>query len=54
MRLPASKVLGYGYLTPTFIIIIEGLIGHGWTSPPVFIGALITAGGLVMMAVLPD
>lgn len=54
MRLPASKVLGYGYLTPTFIIIIEGLIGNGWASAPVFIGALITAGGLALMAVLPD
>lgn len=54
LRLPASKVLGYGYLTPTFIIVIEGLIGHGWASAPVFLGALVTAGGLVLMGVLPD
>lgn len=54
LRLPASKVLGYGYLTPTFIIIIEGLIGHGWASAPVFLGALVTAGGLAIMAALPD
>ena len=26
MRLPASKVLGYGYLTPSFIILLEGLL----------------------------
>lgn len=54
MRLPASKVLGYGYLTPSFIILLEGLLGHGWSSPPVLAGALVTAGGLVLMAALPD
>lgn len=54
MRLPAPKVLGYGYLTPTFIIILEGLIGHGWASASVFAGALVTAGGLLLMARLPD
>lgn len=54
MRLPAPKVLAYGYLTPTFIIVIEGLIGHGWASPPVFLGALVTACGLLVMALLPD
>lgn len=54
MRLPASKVLGYGYLTPSFIILLEGLIGHGWASLPVLVGALVTAGGLMLMAFLPD
>jgi drug/metabolite transporter (DMT)-like permease len=54
MRLPASKVLGYGYLTPTFIILLEGLLGHGWTSLPVLAGALTTACGLLLMALLPD
>nr|WP_233290603.1 DMT family transporter [Shinella sp. PSBB067] len=54
MRLPASKVLGYGYLTPSFIILLEGLLGHGWASPPVLAGALVTACGLALMALLPD
>ncbi|WP_439616023.1 DMT family transporter [Shinella sp.] len=54
MRLPASKVLGYGYLTPSFIILLEGLLGHGWASPQVALGALITACGLALMAFLPD
>ncbi|PZU84518.1 MAG: EamA family transporter [Shinella sp.] len=54
MRLPAPKVLAYGYLTPTFIIVIEGLIGHGWATGPVFLGALVTACGLLVMALLPD
>lgn len=54
MRLPASKVLGYGYLTPSFIILLEGILGHGWASPPVLAGALVTACGLALMAWLPD
>ena len=54
LRLPAPKVLAYGYLTPTFIIVLEGLIGHGWASASVFAGALVTACGLVAMAALPD
>ncbi len=54
MRLPAPKVLGYGYLTPTFIILLEGLLGHGWASPAVFIGALVTAAGLLVMGLLRD
>jgi drug/metabolite transporter (DMT)-like permease len=53
-RLPASKVLGYGYLTPSFIILLEGLLGHGWASLPVLAGALVTACGLALMALLPD
>ncbi|MCR6501454.1 DMT family transporter [Shinella sp. CPCC 101442] len=54
MRLPAPKVLGYGYLTPSFIILLEGVLGHGWASLPVLAGALITACGLALMAFLPD
>jgi drug/metabolite transporter (DMT)-like permease len=54
MRLPAPKVLGYGYLTPSFIILLEGLLGHGWPPATVFAGALVTACGLVAMARLPD
>lgn len=54
MRLPAPKVLGYGYLTPTFIILLEGLLGHGWASPAVFVGALVTAAGLLVMGLLRD
>nr|WP_281414465.1 DMT family transporter [Rhizobium sp. ARZ01] len=54
MRLPAPKVLGYGYLTPSFIIILEGLLGHGWPPAAVFAGAFLTACGLAAMARLPD
>lgn len=54
MRLPAPKVLGYGYLTPSFIILLEGLLGHGWPPVTVFAGAFVTACGLIAMARLPD
>ncbi len=54
VRLPASKVLSYGYLTPAFVIVIEGVIGHGWASASTFAGAAIIAGALLIMALAPD
>ncbi|MBB4063230.1 DMT family transporter [Gellertiella hungarica] len=54
MRLPAPKVLAYGYLTPSFIILLEGVLGHGWVTLPVVAGALVTALGLAWMAALKD
>ena len=54
MRLPASKVLSYGYLTPAAVIIIEGVIGHGWASVSVLVGAAVTAAALLVMALAPD
>ncbi|WP_235897633.1 DMT family transporter [Neoaquamicrobium microcysteis] len=54
MRLPASKVLAYTYLSPTLIILYEGLLGHGWASPAVLAGALVTVLGLVVMAASRD
>ena len=54
LRLPASKVLAYGYLTPSIIILLEGWIGHGWAGLPVAFGALITIFGLIVMNLAPD
>ncbi len=54
LRLPSSKVLAYGYLTPSIIIVLEGLIGHGWVGLPVAFGALITIIGLIVMNLAPD
>lgn len=54
MRLPAAKVLAYGYLTPAVIILIEGLLGHGWASASVMAGALVTVLGLIVLALAPD
>lgn len=54
MRLPASKVLSYGYMIPVFVIVYEGVLGHGWASISVLAGAVLTVMGLVVMARAPD
>jgi drug/metabolite transporter (DMT)-like permease len=54
LRLPAAKVLAYNYLTPILIILYEGLLGHGWSSASVAVGALVTVLGLVVLAAAPD
>jgi len=54
LRLPASKVLAYGYLTPVFVIVYEGLLGHGWASLPVAGGAAVIVLGLLVLALTPD
>ncbi|MCO6185342.1 DMT family transporter [Rhizobium sp. L1K21] len=54
LRLPTSKTLAYGYLIPTFVIVLEGLIGHGWVDISIWAGALVTATALAIAALLPD
>lgn len=54
LRLPAAKVFAYGYLTPAFVIVLEGLLGHGWASGAVLAGAGVIVAGLVILAVAPD
>ena len=54
LRLPSAKVVAYGYLTPAFVILFEGLAGHGWPTLSVVAGALVTVLGLVVLAVVPD
>jgi drug/metabolite transporter (DMT)-like permease len=53
-HLPAAKVIAYGYLTPAFVILLEGLVGHGWTSISIVMGAVVTVLGLLVLAALPD
>ncbi len=53
-RLPAAKMIAYGYLVPAFVIVFEGLIGHGWTTPSVVAGAAVTVLGLVVLAALRE
>ena len=53
-HLPAAKVIAYGYLTPAFVIVLEGLAGHGWTSLGVAMGAVVTVLGMLVLAALPD
>ena len=49
LRLPAAKVMAYGYLVPTFVIIEEGLLGHGWVAPIVWLGVAATVAALIIL-----
>jgi drug/metabolite transporter (DMT)-like permease len=49
MRLPAGKVMAYGYLVPSFVILWEGLFGGNWVAPQVWLGVAATIIALVMM-----
>ncbi len=53
-HLPAAKVIAYGYLVPAFVILLEGLAGHGWASVSVVAGAAVTVLGLVVLAMLKE
>ena len=49
LRLPSAKVMAYGYLVPSFVILWEGLLGHGWVAAPVWIGVAATIGALLIL-----
>ncbi len=49
LRLPSSKVMAYGYLVPSFVILWEGIAGRGWVAPPVLLGAAATVAGLLVL-----
>ncbi len=49
LRLPSAKVMAYGYLVPSFVILWEGLLGHGWVAPPVWLGVAATVAALVIL-----
>ena len=49
LRLPSSKVMAYGYLVPSFVILWEGFSGRGWVEPVVLIGAAATVLGLLIL-----
>lgn len=54
LRIPAAKVLAYNYLTPSFVILYEGLLGHGWAPFSIAAGAALTVLGLIVLALAPD
>ena len=54
LRIPAAKVLAYNYLTPSFVIFYEGLLGHGWAPFSIAAGAAVTVMGLIVLALAPD
>lgn len=54
LRLPAPKVIAYGYLTPAFVIVFEALVGHGLPPLTIAAGALVTVLGLIVLAAVKD
>lgn len=49
LRLPSAKVMAYGYLVPSFVILWEGLLGHGWVTGVVWLGVAATMGALLIL-----
>ena len=49
LRLPTHKVMAYTYLTPAFVALLEGLLGHGWPSLSVVAGILVTASAMALL-----
>ncbi len=52
MRLPSAKVMAYGYLVPSFVILWELVFGHGLPAAPVLLGVATTV--LAMGLLLKD
>ena len=49
LRLPAAKVMAYTFLTPSLVILLEAMIGHGLPNPLVLPGVGLTIAGLVLL-----
>jgi len=54
LYLPPGKTISYVYLTPVFILFIEGFLGHGWVNLSVLMGIIITAFGLIFLIATND
>ncbi len=54
MHLPASKLFAYAYLTPSFVILLEILLGHGLPPLAITVGAAITCLGLIVVVSTGD
>ena len=49
LRLPAAKVMAYTFLTPSLVILLEAMIGHGLPNPLVLPGVGLTILGLALL-----
>lgn len=47
--LPASKVMGYIYLTVAFVVFLEALLGHGWPTLSVAVGLVLSVSATVLL-----
>lgn len=49
MRLPASKVMAYTYLTPSWVILWEIALGHGAPTGLILVGIALTIVALLLL-----
>ena len=49
LRLPSAKVMAYTYLTPSWVILWEAVLGHGIPAPAILLGVLATIIALLML-----
>lgn len=49
MRLPAGKVMAYGYLVPSFIVLWEGIFGGTWPHLPILAGIGVTIVAMLLL-----
>lgn len=49
MRLPASKVMAYTYLTPSWVILWQVVLGTGLPGPHIFVGVALTCLALILL-----
>lgn len=54
VRIPAGKAAAYTYMTPVWIILIEGVFGAGWVTLSISVGVLVIVLGLVILVLTPD
>ncbi|MEM6421707.1 MAG: EamA family transporter, partial [Pseudomonadota bacterium] len=54
LRLPAGKVMAYGYLVPVFVILWEGLLTGHWVAAMVWLGVGAIAGALLVLMAETD
>ncbi|MEH6836938.1 MULTISPECIES: DMT family transporter [Falsihalocynthiibacter] len=49
MRLSGAKVMAYTYLVPSWVILLEILLGHGAPSGASLVGVALTVGALLLL-----
>ena len=49
LRLPASSVMAYTYLVPTWVILWEIALGQGWAGPAILPGIALTVAAMVVL-----
>jgi drug/metabolite transporter (DMT)-like permease len=54
LRLPAGKAMAWGYATPAFVALYEGLAGRGWPAWPTWAGVAAIVAALTALALMRD